>query len=171
MIKIPLGRNKLEALLSDEDKDLTALSWYAHRSGDGFYAAHREGTGDRARVWMHREVMRRILGREVLPTEIVDHIDQNKMNNQRDNLRVATRSQNEANKTIWGRGVSRYRGVSWSKQKKKWKASIQVNNKQIHLGYFTTENEAALAWNDAALDNFGEYATLNPIVREETFDA
>lgn len=170
MIKIPLGRDNMYAMLSDKDKDLASLSWYAHRSGDGFYAAHREGTGERRRVWMHREVMERMIGRSLLPGELVDHIDQNKLNNVRGNLRVVTKSLNEANKTIWNRGSSRYRGVSWSAEKRRWKATIQVNNKQIHLGYFGTENEAAMVWNDAALDYFGEHATINPIVHEEKYD-
>lgn len=169
MIRIPLGRDGMAAFISDEDSDLASLSWYAHRAKNGYYAAYREGTGARRRKWLHREVMERILSRPLKPDEIADHINLNKLDNRRFNLRAATRSQNEANKSIQ-RGTSRFRGVSWDKRRKKWRVTINVNGKQKYLGHYDDEVNAAQMYNKAAIDNFGEYATLNILVKTEDFD-
>lgn len=169
MIKIPLGRDNKIAFISDEDVDLAQHSWYYHVSKSGGYAAYREGTGKRKRIWLHREVMKRILNRSLKADEIADHINLNKLDNRRENLRKATRSQNEANKVI-KRGKSKFRGVSWDKNRKKWKTIITVNKKQKFLGYFDDEEEAAMAYNNAALDNFGEYASINLLPKVENYD-
>lgn len=163
MIKIPLGRDNQFLLLDDEDADLAAISWYAHRSKSGeFYAAHREGSGARERVWAHDLVMERILFRELEAGELADHIDRNKMNCTRGNLRVANKSQNAANKTKDRRlATSQYKGVS--KARNKWKASITVNGKLIYLGIVDNERAAAILYNDAARTHFGEFAVLNEV--------
>jgi hypothetical protein len=153
-------------MLDDEDADLAALSWYAHRSKSGeFYAAHREGTGARERVWAHDLVIERVIFRQLEAGELADHIDRNKMNCTRANLRVANKSQNAANKTKdRKKATSKYKGVS--KARNKWKASITVNGKLIYLGTFDKEADAAYTYNQAALKHFGEYAVLNEVDNE-----
>lgn len=96
--------------------------------------------------------------------EQVDHINGNKLDNRRSNLRLCNNSQNQMNQSK-KKGVFRsdYKGVCWKKQQGKWYARIGVNYKRIHLGYFNTEKEAALAYNAAALKYFGEFARLNII--------
>lgn len=59
--------------------------------------------------------------------------------------------------------TSRYKGVFWYARDKRWAAKIKVTGKQIHLGYFDDEEEAAQTYNEAALEHFGEYARLNEI--------
>lgn len=93
----------------------------------------------------------------------LDHIDRNKQNNQIENLRGATQSQNCMNRTPHKNTSSIYKGVSWVKHAKKWSAHIQINNKLKHLGYFKSETAAAIAYNDAAIKHFGEYANLNVV--------
>lgn len=166
MIKIPLGRDNLFLLLDDEDSDLAALSWYAHKGKDGsYYAAHREGSGARERVWAHDLVMEQIIFRELEDNELVDHINRDKLDCRRANLRVANKSQNAANKTKARRNAtSKYKGVS--KAGKKWKASITVNGETIYLGIFDKETDAAYTYNEAATQHFGKYAVLNDIAGE-----
>jgi hypothetical protein len=165
MIKIPLGRKDLKALISDEDRDLAAISWYAHNSKSGYYAAHREGTAPRERLWLHLEVMQRMISRQLKDNEVVDHKNRDKLDNRRENLRVATRSQNEANKDLTGRGYSKYRGVSFDKNRKNkpWKATITCEGEQYFLGYYAREIDAAKAYNYEAESLFGEFAYLNDV--------
>lgn len=173
MIEIPLGRKKdgeiLVALIDDEDSEFASIPWYAHKGkGDYYYAAHRYSLGDgsRERDWLHREVMEKVIGRRLEKGELPDHINGNKLDNRRSNLRLATRSENEANKP-YSRGRSKYKGVSWRKDRDRWRATIQVDGKQIALGLFKKEQDAARAYNKAALDFFGEFATLNDVRRED----
>jgi hypothetical protein len=79
------------------------------------------------------------------------------------NIRPATFSQNNICKPKMKRNKSGYKGVSWCKQTKKWRAQIAKNSKDLHLGRFKTKEEAARAYNDAALEHFGEFAYLNPV--------
>ena len=163
MIKIPLGRDNLFLILDDIDADLAAISWYAHKSKSGeYYAAHREGSGARERVWAHDLVMEQVVLRELDDDELVDHINRNKLDCRRENLRIATKSQNAVNKSKDRKNAtSRYKGVS--KARNKWKASIQVDKKTIYLGTFDSEREAAMIYNAAAEGYFGEYAVLNEV--------
>jgi hypothetical protein len=168
MIKIHLGRtddkgNPLIALIDDEDKALAGLSWHANRGkGDYYYAVHREGTGARERLWLHNEVMMNVIGRQLESHELVDHINLDKLDCRRANLRLATRTDNEANKAKGRRGTSRYKGVSRTKQGK-WKAELTVAGQRIYLGTYENEKEAAKAYNGEAKTQFGEYARLNDV--------
>jgi hypothetical protein len=91
----------------------------------------------------------------------VDHIDGDKMNNHHENLRWATHLENSRNQKIQTNTSSVYKGVSFYKPLQKWTARIKINAKQKHLGYFTSEREAAEAYNTAALEHFGVFAKLN----------
>lgn len=90
---------------------------------------------------------------------LVDHINGDTLDNRICNLRLATPSQNMGNSKSM-RGTSKYKGVHWSKKERKWVAGIKNG---VHLGYFNDENEAALAYNKAALEHFGEFSRLNII--------
>ena len=92
--------------------------------------------------------------------EEVDHIDDNgpKTDNRICNLRKSTISQNMHNRGEYKSNKSGYKGVSWHKRVKKWRAQIKYNNKVMHLGYFSTPEEAYEAYKEAALRLHGEYA-------------
>jgi hypothetical protein len=93
---------------------------------------------------------------------IVDHRNGNGLDNQRNNLRDGATGNQHNRKPTTG-GTSRYKGVYWYKAKAKWRAQIYHKSRLILLGYFTDEDEAALAYNTKAVELFGEYARLNQL--------
>jgi hypothetical protein len=97
-------------------------------------------------IYMHRLIMSH-------PIDVVDHIDRDGLNNRRNNLRVVTALENWTNSTAHARGKSKYKGVCWMARAKRWRASLQVRRDWKHLGTFSTEEDAARAY-DAAVDRF-----------------
>ena len=91
----------------------------------------------------------------------VDHVDGVKTNNNWENLRYATHSENSRNMKRHTDGSSIYKGVAYNKALNKWKAQIHQNGKAKHLGVFVNEREAAEAYNAAAIEHFGVFARLN----------
>jgi hypothetical protein len=91
----------------------------------------------------------------------VDHIDGDRLNNQRSNLRLCTRKQNSANRRNQANNKSGFKGVRWHKKHRRWYAHIQASNRLYHLGNFATAEHAALAYDAAALRLFGAFARLN----------
>jgi dipeptidase D len=92
---------------------------------------------------------------------LVDHKNNDTLDNRRANLRLATRRENSCNKRKQNNTFSRFIGVSFSKRRGKWCASISNSGKKIWLGYFVSEVEAARAYDDAAKRYHGEFARLN----------
>ncbi len=97
----------------------------------------------------------------------IDHINHTKTDNTINNLRWVSRSQNSMNRAKRTNTTSEYKGVSFSKQKRRWRAVIMVDGKNKHIGYVKTEKEAAAAYNKAAIEHFGEYACLDEISDDE----
>lgn len=136
-------------LLDDSDYDLvSSVVWRSHSMPNrNTVYARNLSVG-----YMHR------LLSGARAHEFVDHIDGNGLNNQRANMRLATRSQNEWNKGRYKNNTSGYKGVSWHKQREAWRASIYVHSKQKHLGLFDTPEEASEAYAEAANKYHGEFA-------------
>jgi hypothetical protein len=98
--------------------------------------------------------------------KFIDHKDGNRSNNNLDNLRECTAADNQHNRKNQIKFVStcsKWKGVCWIKHRKRWMARIKVNYKSIYVGYFTDEDDAARAYNEAAKKYFGEFAHLNAV--------
>jgi len=109
-------------------------------------------------VLLHRLVLARKIGRPLERGEEVDHINRNGLDNRRCNLRLATRSQNCANKPAYRTNRSGYKGVRWSSRAQKWIAYIRVRGQHKYLGRHTTPEAAHQAYLAAAIEAFGEFA-------------
>lgn len=154
MKEIKLTQGKV-ALVDDEDfETLNQFKWYANKIGNAFYAMRNKLDGKEKRrysVFMHRIIMNTPKSMDT------DHCDRDGLNNQKSNLRICNRQQNQRNQRQKGEFI----GVSWYKYGQKWRAWITIDNKQKHLGYFEDPIVAAKARDVAAKEYFGEFANLN----------
>ena len=96
---------------------------------------------------------------------MVDHINGNPLDNRKENLRICTNKQNSRNigKRKDKQYTSKYKGVFWNKNSKKFAVKIQTDEKRLFLGYFIDEKKAAQVYNEAAVKYHGEFARLNII--------
>ncbi len=110
---------------------------------------------------MHRFIMNADI------TTLVDHKNRDTLDNRKCNLRLCTKSENMRNRAMSKNNQSGYKGVRYfpfgRRKTKFWKAQIVFNHKYIHIGYYHTKEEAALAYNTKAKELFGEFACLNTI--------
>ena len=112
-----------------------------------------------SRYLLHRIIWLIVTGK--WPENEIDHINGIKNDNKLENLREATSVQNKMNCEKRKRNKSGYKGVSWDKQKQKWRAQISIRGKRLHLGYFDNKGLAAYEYNLAAKKYHGEFAHLN----------
>ena len=127
----------------------------------GYVRRDIKKNGKNIPIMLHRCVLEKILDRPLLAREFTDHINRNKFDNRRSNLRLATRGQNQANSVR--KNKSGFRGVKRNDRGLKWRAVITYNQKKIFVGNFQTAQGAALAYNLKARELFGEFATLNTL--------
>lgn len=137
---------------------LSSYRWWVTFSGGQPYAYTQvEVNGKRTSVMMSRMILKL-----TDKAKEAEHEDHDTLNNVRSNLRVASRSQNVAN-TRKRKGSSQYKGVAWHRQSGKWQATITHNRKQIALGTYNSEREAAAAYDVKSKALFGEFALTNGI--------
>jgi AP2 domain./HNH endonuclease. len=161
IVEIPLTRGYV-ATIDDSDLELVEPhKWHAQRGRRTWYAVRQiGGRGNIITILMHRV----ILG--ITDSNIeCDHRDGNGLNNQRSNLRPATKSQNRRNQAKHAGCSSRFKGVSFQRRNthRPWVATIGYGTPVVttYLGAFATEEDAAHAYDRAALQLFGEFARLN----------
>lgn len=161
VVEIPLTQDRV-ARVSPCDADLLDANWYAKLDRSGIcYAVRNAPRPEKGAIRMHRVVLARKLGRELLPTEEVDHIDGDGLNNVRGNLRLATHAQNMRNSRKRSFGVSPYKGIYFHRQNQRWRAEIKADGKRYHLGCFDTPEEAYAAYCEAATKLHGKFARFD----------
>lgn len=146
------------AIVDDEDfQRVSSVKWYARKHRRTYYATRNVPGEVRRSQQMHRF----ILGEPHFGREI-DHINGNGLDNRRSNLRFATDAQTAANKRRPKiNAVSRFKGVDYRRDARKWRARIASGGKSTTLGVFDTEEEAARAYDDAARKRHAEFCCVN----------
>lgn len=156
---LPLSKGKFALLDEDMFEPAIALGhWYLNNNGAG-YAAHRTSRRvfGRRIIYLHRLVMNE-------PVGFVDHINRDTLDCRRQNLRTADRCGSNANRGKHARAnaSSSFKGVSRDKSSRnRWRAIITIDYHTIALGSYPSELEAALAYDQAAREHWGEFALTN----------
>lgn len=159
MVKIPLtGRNGSGKYTIIDDEDYPKVANTKWHYGCKYYAVHHKMINRKHfYIYLHKVV----LGVEN-KTE-VDHINGDKLDNRRSNLRICTHQQNMHNKGMQKNNKSGFKGVSWDSTRKRWKATISHHDRTINLGRFQDKMDAVRTYNNKAVELFGEFARTNSI--------
>lgn len=168
-IAIPLRNRRGEivahTLISEQDAHLAEFRWY--RKPDGYAArwvrltprlrepGYQPGLKKGRLVLLHRLIMNAPRGVEI------DHINRNRLDNRRENLRFATDAENVRNAKLSKKNSTGFKGVYFCQVTIRWVAAIRVNGRNYHLGSYDSAEKAALAYDFAAIDLHGEFASLN----------
>ncbi len=151
---IPLTKDKFAIVDADDYERLSKYKWHALQDSNNYYARKRRGHG---MVLMHRLLLNAPRGL------VVDHINHNGLDNRKSNLRLCTVAENNQNSRPCTRPNkwSKYKGVTFDKNRKLFMAAIIHNKKRYFLGRFDSETDAAKAYDKKASELFGEFAYLN----------
>src|SRR3972149_11203760 len=165
-IILSLGKYRKQnyTLVDDEDYEyLYKNKWHVNEYG---YVQRIQWVGKIEsknrikKIFLHREILRKELKNKFEKKE-VDHINGDKLDNRKCNLRICNHQQNRFNNKLEIRNTSGYKGVYWNKRRQKWLARVEINDKKISLGAFDNKLDAAKAYNIGAIKYFGEFAKLN----------
>lgn len=165
MKEITISQGKT-VIVDDEDYARLAIHRWSCR-GTGYAIRGFRKNGTIQYLKMHHAVV----GKPP-KSYVVDHINGNRLDNRKCNLRFVTNQQNLFNrqKIVKENSSSHYKGVSRMPGRNKWRSRIMISGKEEHLGCYSSEREAALAYNKAAIEYHGEYANLNKIQEEKDYE-
>ncbi len=158
--RIYLGENKFTIVDPHDFYRFNYFNWCPKENGPRTYAVRLiSAPHNRTRILsLHREIMK------APPTLLVDHRNRNGLDNRRDNLRLATHSQNQCNKgKSRSNSSSQFIGVYFEKRSSRWVAKIVLHGKRIWLGRFKDELDAAKAYDKAAKKYHKDFARLNNV--------
>lgn len=153
------GKGK-SVIVDDADYyNLASYRWVVNYYGYAVRSAHKD-LGLNCTMLLHRQVMN--------PTkdQLIDHINGNRLDNRRSNLRIATHSENQRNRGKQNNNTSGFKGVVFLKsdqRRKKWAAQIKANGKQIRIGYYHTAEEASQAYTEASNKHYGEFSHVSTL--------
>lgn len=161
-VEIPLGGKKAAGRAAKIDVDdyelVSKHNWFAKEDpNSGLYAATNVPVRDGGPYRQRTLRMHRLLSDH----KVVDHANNDGLDNRRSNLREGADGKNAKNRRPNRRGSSGYRGVCWFKGTGKWRAYIMCDGKRFHLGYFEDKDEAARTYDAKAVELYGKYAYLN----------
>lgn len=148
-MKFTIKHGNDEKIVLVDDNDAQLVSGVTWRITDRGYV--RGSTGGR-REFLHRLIV------AAMPGQLVDHINGDKLDNRRCNLRIATHAENMRNRRVSRSGV---KGAKWKPRDRKWEASIKVNRRDIFLGHYQSKTEAMRAYDAAARFYHGPFARTN----------
>lgn len=160
---IPLTKGMVAIVDSVDFKHLSAYKWQAQwNQCTRSFKAKREGAANEGvlkgkSLLMHREILSLRPGDK----RQVDHVNHDTLDNRRSNLRIASHLENNFNKRPYRNNKSGFKGVSWSKKRRKFVAQFRIHGKVFNLGTFSNAKEAALVYDSVAKDQFGSFAFLN----------
>ena len=129
--------------------DIELISQYKWNLSGGYARSVIDGHG----IFMHKVIMN-----DLNNDFIIDHINRNRLDNRKSNLRIVTLQENSLNQSVYKNNTSGVPGVLFNKSKNKWEASIQINRKRIYLGTFVNKEDAIKARKEAEEKYFGEFA-------------
>lgn len=155
---IPLSKGQ-HAIVDDEDYDaMNSVKWYTYECFYTFYAMRtvRMGGGKKKSFHMHRMINKTPDGM------LTDHINGNGLDNRKENLRSVSHKENMVNCARNTPKRPKYRGISWHKSNYKWYAQITIDSKNIYIGSFHNQEEAASAYNE-----FREKVRAGEIIRRD----
>lgn len=151
---INLTKGKRTIVDDDLYESLSKHKWHCAHG----YAVRRIRVGGEQRIlFMHRVILGTPNG------SYTDHINGDKLDNRRENLRVCTTLENARNQGLQRNNTSGFKGVTWNKNDRRWRAQLMCSGKAFFLGNHKTREAAALAYNKAAIELYGKFARLNVI--------
>lgn len=153
MKKISLTQGKFAIVDDDDYEQLSRWKWYALKRRETFYAVRKYKR--KTMIFMHRQILQLTKG----DSKETDHRNHCGLDNRKQNIRICSKSQNHQNQRPRKLGMSKYKGVVW--HKKKWQVQIGHRGKEIYLGRFDNEIEAAKAYDHKAKELFGEFVYTN----------